>query len=341
MKLKIALIAILLLIIPSLVAALFVPKYGLLDMWQRIQAPKPKTTTTAAEATVSTNGTSAGPSTTAKATGTISGPISPNSLSTEMGSDCLQGQVSNIANCSTAAPTPLGVTGSWKLAFRDEFDAKTFDTAKWATQRTASATPNKPFDEKTEDGLFSPANIVQHYGTAELIIKQEVNDTYQYTTGMLASISTFKYGYYEARLKVPPETGTLSAFWIQNSNDGSRLPPLIEVCKYGLGSQIKPTFNYAWLSNGAAKNYPTDYGLSSMNYSKEFHIYGLLWSPTGVQIFLDGKAEASFATNNTSVIDVPGSIVFSLGIQKGATLATGVKMIVDYIRFWEANPATQ
>lgn len=336
MKLKIALIAIPFLVVPLLAAAFFVPRYGILDLLQERQVPKQAINTQEEEGNFDTNGTSTASDANGRKTGVITGPlISSKNISTELASECPAGQFGSPPNCMSELPKPLGVPGAWKMTFHDEFDSKSLDTTKWATQRNANTTPDgKPYNDTIEDGFFTPANVTQQYGTAELSLKQQATGPYQFTSGLLVSNRNFKYGYYEARIKVPSESGTIPAFWLQNTADSTHLPPLIEICKFSLGNQTKPTFNYMWMNKTTPQNYTTDYGASNIDYTKEFHVYGMLWKPEGVQIYLDGKPWINYATA-TNVIDAAGYMVFSLGIQKGMTAPNGTKMVVDYMRVWE------
>lgn len=110
---------------------------------------------------------------------------------------------------ATGAATPYPgtpVTG-YKLAWSDEFNATTLSTTRW--------------NYRTDTRFWSlqrSANVRLASGLLNLDLKKETFGTTNYTGGGVISKTLFRYGYYEARMKVPPGGGWHTSFWMMKYN---------------------------------------------------------------------------------------------------------------------------
>ena len=179
------------------------------------------------------------------------------------------------------------VAAGWPLVFSDEFDGVAIDTNKWDLQGN---------EERKECASLS--------GDGRLLIKADYrrNSTNQLRTASLWSIPTFRYGYFEARVKFTRESGWWAAFWL---------------CSHGIGNPFLDGFEidifedyYTRIKNPGDGEHPKtlDHNLhvmgagtmKSRNYNStlpgsldDFYVIGCKWTPYEVTIYLDGKAISS------------------------------------------------
>ena len=195
-------------------------------------------------------------------------------------------------------------TGVWELVWSDEFEGTSLNTANWECMIGTGRTP--PFDY----GLWGWGNGEFQYYTARsqnvyvqdgrlyIVARRENYAGKQYTSARLHSRNRqeFMYGKLEARIKVPTGGGMWPAFWMMPSGN-----------KYG-----EPYFN--WAAHGEidimeAKNntdrihgtlhyggeYPNNvssggtYNPGGVNFSNDFYVYTLEWTPTQMRWFVNGN----------------------------------------------------
>lgn len=329
MKSKILFISIASLFVTVLIVAVTAPKYGIFDTLQNLQHEK-KNTVKAQEATEyqidSSSSASTGGEKTASSSGVLIAPIEPAKTATS--NPCSNAQNSNSSQCNSSIAVPTGLSGNWTLVQQDEFN--TLDTSKWNTgHTTAAGVINTPFNESTEDGVFSANNVAINNGVAELSLKKQPNGGYQYTSGMLQSIRSFQSGFIEARVSFPTTSGVVPAFWLQNNFTALHNAPFIDIFSYDSTKSSKPVFTVAW-QNEKTASYSADYS-QNVNYS-QFHTFGLQWRSGMVQTYIDGVAGPSYTSSNVS--SAPSFITLSLAALKGAN-PSDAKMLIDYVRVWQ------
>lgn len=135
-------------------------------------------------------------------------------------------------------PTPSqNVPSGYVLIFNDEFNEKALDTTKWWTRIIYN------------DGMLDRLNDEQqHYrennnhvmtGSELQLTARKVKDNdpkgMNYESGMIRSKLTFKYGYFEARIKMPAGKGVWPAFWMtSDANDKGHAtwPPEMDVFEF-------------------------------------------------------------------------------------------------------------
>jgi beta-glucanase (GH16 family) len=185
------------------------------------------------------------------------------------------------------------------------------------------------------------------------------------------------YGFWEARLKFSSLPGQWNAFWVHSygmvdvNNDTSRINhPEIYGTEYDVaeqaavrqGSSVQNQVSTALHANGY-KNYQrstavhttTSYRGPSYTSPDQFHVYGLLWTPTYAKFFIDGNVVHT-ETDPVMVSKVPHVAILSNEIGAGGALfpndgsnyfgqvpAAGygsrdtsqAKLTADYIRVWK------
>ncbi|WP_395020398.1 family 16 glycosylhydrolase [Dongia sp.] len=207
--------------------------------------------------------------------------------------------------CGLAAGPPA--QAGWKPVFREYFDGTALNRNTWYTRFI--------YKDGTQDRLNQDQQVYRdgdHHIVANGILHLVATKAYDdgraiaYESGMIRSRQTFRYGYFEARIKLPSGRGLFPAFWL-NSDYGAngRLdwPPEIDIMEYAVnGTTERPNMVHSGLrvDNPTAQggtlvyndtNYEPRWGFfnAPVDMSKDWHTYGLLWEPDSVTVFLDGR----------------------------------------------------
>ncbi len=233
-----------------------------------------------------------------------------------------------------------------KLVWADEFDY-----------------PDSQLDENWLSENGSPGHIicsrwrenaVVKDGTLRLMNKKEKRGGKEWTSASIATKERFQYGYFECRYRYAAATGTNNSFWFMTTapvtgknwyvpiDKGQHFE--IDVNEGHYPSKINTNihnWNDKFEVNGKTrhrtwhKSFVPD---KSLDLSKEFHVYGLLWTEKELVFYFDGK-ELRREPNNCCFIAAP--IFLSEAIISWAGKVTdaidGTCMEVDYVRVYQAE----
>lgn len=281
-------------------------------------------TTSGSTTTSTTTGTTTttAPTTTSTTTGTTAGTSTSTSTSTT---------TPTTSTTTSTNPQPFGQTGTFTLAFSDEFNGTTLDTSKWNDKiwyETSNATKNyavsngslKIWPQRDASGAFFNRTI-------------DTDGKYYQT-----------YGFFEIEAKLPIGKGTWPAFWLFN-HIGSRRPEIDIMEAYAGGGP-----NSGWSD---ANYHPTAYastiwidagnlgGTKTMvtsDLSAAFHKYALKWEAGMQTFYFDGKAVFSKA------VSMPDPMYLMLDLWYGSasgqpdgTTPTGIgnSYEINYVRAWK------
>ncbi len=223
------------------------------------------------------------------------------------------------------AGTPVS---GYKLVWSDEFNGAALDTSKW--------------NYRTDTRFWSlqrAANVRVANGSLHLDLKKETFGTTSYTGGGVISDHVFRYGYYEARMKVPPGSGWHTSFWMMKANRPATDTVAIELdaiendsvtpLKYGVNTH---------------RHLPTPhltYGSKSVvtpSLSADYHVVGCEFTPTVIRYFFEGSVvqtvnASQFPHNDLNIWLT--SIAAPLG---GTTSVDDTQLpataLFDYVRFF-------
>ncbi|MCU0404269.1 MAG: family 16 glycosylhydrolase [Chitinophagaceae bacterium] len=254
---------------------------------------------------------------------------------------------------------PLGPEWILNSNFSDEFNGRQFDAAKWWDFNPAWV-GRKP-------AFFSRENVNVKNGKLHLTakaqnpkkvsIENKVRGYDKYTTATIKSKTRIKYGYFEARCKTM-KASVCNAFWLYD--------PLDAAAKYSAGSfseEIdifelfgKPTKKenertyFATVHRmetpyveSLVKSKQTPLENKSFNmkvpfdFYADFHVYGLLWTPTEMKWYLDGKEVFSrkndyFNTALHLMLDCEIMEAWA-GLPESSDLPATFE--IDYVRVWQ------
>jgi beta-glucanase (GH16 family) len=230
---------------------------------------------------------------------------------------------------SAAAPRPVGVPGSWKLKFSDEFNGTKLDTGKWSTGWLASGITKGA--NGAEQGCYDPKQVKVSGGSLNLtaIAKQQScgGKTQPYSSGMVNSNGKFNFthGTMEARIYMPAANGKIAnwpAFWANGQNwpvNGE-----LDVME-GLGG--KAAYHFHNPSGGPGSSVPG-------NFAGGWHTFAATWQPGSVTYYYDGKAVGKLTSGITSA---PMYLILNNAVSKqyGGPTSVPATMKTDYVRVWQ------
>lgn len=254
---------------------------------------------------------------------------------------------------------PMGADWIAVDAFSDEFNGKKLDATKWWDFNPAWV-GRKPayFDRKNvkvKNGNLLLTARAQN--PKKVTVENKVRGYNQFTTATIKSKNRVKYGYFEARCKTM-KASVCNAFWLYD--------PLDAAAKYSAGSfseEIdifelfgKPTKKenertfFATVHRmetpyveSLVKSKQTPMENKSFNmkvpfdFYEDYHVYGLLWTPTEMKWYLDGKEVFSrkndyFTTSLYLMLDCEIMQAWA-GLPEAKDLPATFE--IDYVRVWK------
>ncbi|AQT67838.1 Glucan endo-1,3-beta-glucosidase A1 precursor [Anaerohalosphaera lusitana] len=221
---------------------------------------------------------------------------------------------------------------TWTLVFNDEFEGTDIDLTKWTIQG----------DWQRKGGWWTKDNSYLD-GQGNLILRVR-KDGDRYTSGAVWTKDKFehKYGYWEARCKLPHQPGHWSAFWIQcagtgsignEGTDGTEIDVMEWPYRDGRVQHALHWDGYGeeHQSVGQITNYPAAL--------EGWHRFGVWWTPTEYIFYIDGNEV--WRTSAGGVSQVPEYVYLSEEIGSWAGDITQANLpdyfTVDYVRVYDVT----
>jgi beta-glucanase (GH16 family) len=207
-----------------------------------------------------------------------------------------------LTSLAFALPASVAQASGWKLVFEDNFDGSSLDRDKWSTRFIYSGETLDRLNDELQHYRDNNNHIVQD-GQLELVARQL--GAKEFESGMIRSIQSFYFGYFESRVLLPKGKGVWPAFWLNPDYDRDgklSWPPEIDIFEYAVNGK-EDTENMVHSAASDAPNH-TDikYLYSDPNYdlrwrsytydsplNEAWHVFGLVWAPDKISVFLDGR----------------------------------------------------
>jgi beta-glucanase (GH16 family) len=241
------------------------------------------------------------------------------------------------------------VDGEWTQTFDEEFNGTSIDATKW------NVTGPNYYDQRTH---FSPENTVVGGGFAKLHYEKKTgrqNDDPKgkqtgYAVGYLDTFGkwTQRYGYFEARMKLPTAPGLWPAFWMMpdrgvnsgvergSTKNGGMEFDIMEFLS-GWGPH---RYNIAMHWDGYEKEHKsTGSACNYVNADKDgFITCGLLWTPGSAIYYCNGVEILHY--ENPRVSSVPSDFMFTMPSGGWDNLPLDDTklpddLVIDYVRAWQ------
>jgi beta-glucanase (GH16 family) len=198
------------------------------------------------------------------------------------------------------------VPAGYALVFNDEFNGSALNRNKWFTRYIYK---NESLDRLNDEQQRYTDNNHQVTNGLLSIVARKVSSTdpagIDYESGMLRSDFTFRYGYVEARVRMPGGKGVWPAFWLNSDVSEAGVlgwPPeidIFEVVNNGQDDTMNMLHTGVIMPSGAgpapfvyadaAFNKTWTYWRAPFNFSDGWHTVAAQWTPEGVSTFVDGK----------------------------------------------------
>lgn len=243
------------------------------------------------------------------------------------------------------------VDGEWTKTFEDNFDGEQIDLTKWRIYASNF------WDKRTH---FTKDNVIVKDGNLTLRVERKTgrhNDKpdgkeTDYATGFAGTYGKWvqRYGYFEARLKLPSAPCLWPAFWLMpdrgegKGDQGARQSINFGGMEFDIVEQLSTygtqRFNLAMHFDGyGASHKVTGSGSIYVPADKDgFLVVGLLWTPGSAILYGNGKVVAHW--KNPRISNVPSCFLLDhvTGGWETEPLDDAqlpADFVVDYVRAWQ------
>ncbi len=259
----------------------------------------------------------------------------------------------SAANKTAGPPTPPRGY-SWQLSFADDFNGNKLDVNKWSTCYDWFSVQYNGCSNNGNNELewYKSQQVAVNNGSANLTAIRQDNTGwdgtatkyYPYSSGMISTgrpvhdgVTKFtaKYGYYEARMKVPQGKGLWPAFWLLSADQ--EWPPEIDIMEI-LGNKPNAVLMTYWWKDGAGAATKDNSMYTNKVLDKGWHTYAINWQPKHIDWYIDGEKRKSVQSDNVPTKDM--QIIIDLAV--GGTLPGDpdsstnfpATTSVDYVRYY-------
>ena len=169
----------------------------------------------------------------------------------------------------------------YSLAWSDAFEGGTLNTNKWAYR-----TDSKHWSTQL------PKNVTVAGDKLSLSGRKEEANGKHYTGAGIISRQSFKYGYYEASLKLPSVVGWHTSFWLmKHDGSGGTAPDAslqeIDVCE---NDSIQPNSYYVNTHRLSPPHKSAFFKIvAKPKLAADYHVYGCEFTPATIKYFFDDK----------------------------------------------------
>lgn len=254
-------------------------------------------------------------------------PAAPPVDETKLGRQCFASQ---MLGANTNVP-PVCAERGWKLLWSDEFDyADSRLEEKWVSE---NASPTHILCSRWRE------NAVVTNGMLRLCNRKEKRGGKEWTSASVWTKARFKYGYFECRYRYAAATGTNNSFWFVTLPHGKDEGFEIDVNEGHYPSEINTNihdYEKVFYRDGKKSHKVNSKAFNlgrSVDLSKEFHVYGFLWTADELVFYFDGK---EIRRVKNEVCHSECALLLSEAILKWAgpvgDAIDGTFMEVDYVR---------
>jgi beta-glucanase (GH16 family) len=202
---------------------------------------------------------------------------------------------------------PVGDGDGRTLVWNDEFDGTTLDPTRW---KTFSGLYNTPYC--FQNYTARPQNVRVEGGNLVLQAHHEASNGQAYSSGMVVSNdfrdpatsstrgnTSWRYGRFEMRARVPDVSGMWPAFWMRPADGvygGWPRSGEIDILEYpgptpSSWSDRRFVHDLHWWSDTAPANNGSAGKFTRVTeaWLDQFHTFAVEWSPDGFRWYVDGQ----------------------------------------------------
>ena len=237
---------------------------------------------------------------------------------------------------------------NYRLVWNDEFSSRTISSARWTYQEAAAGWVNHELQTYVKGHSPKGTKVAESSnGTLKIYTFKENNKIY--SARLYGNrLTGFKYGYIEARIKLPKGKGSWPAWWMFPV-DGSNWPACGEIDimeEVGVDPNLVSSSFHCIAYNHTDHTQKT-HEMYCVGAEDGFHIYAIEWTEDYMRTYVDGKEQLYFENdhqnnNDTWPFDKPFFLILNVawggdwggyaGVDESALPLT---MEVDYVRVWQ------
>jgi len=253
-----------------------------------------------------------------------------------------------LSTDNTGYSTPLTYTG-YSLVWNDEFSGNSLDLNNW-NQEIGNGNGGWGNNE-LESYTNSLKNTFVSNGNLIIEARRETVDVYNYTSGRMTTQEKkfFKFGRIDIRAKLPVGKGLWPALWMLGTNISSvGWPACGEIDNMELiGTYPATVYGTLHWSNmvGIHTSKGSNYSLLSGDFSKQFHVFSLLWVENNLQLYVDDQKYLDISISDVGADNYPFNanqfFIFNVAVggnwpgSPDYTTEFPQRMFVDYIRVFQ------
>ncbi|MEU5208468.1 glycoside hydrolase family 16 protein [Streptomyces sp. NPDC020742] len=245
----------------------------------------------------------------------------------------------------TPPPRP-SVPGHWRQVFADDFSGSRLNPARWTTcyDWNRGGCTNRGNDELE---WYLPGQVSVADGRLTLTARRRATEgtdgrRYPWTSGMVSTgrdhwtarpRHVFTYGYFEAAMRIPPQSGMLPAFWLMPA--ARHTPPELDIAE-ALDSTQSIDMTVHWKGpDGSERTAAGSFG--PVDFPAGYHVFALNWEPDALTWYIDGEIRFR-VTDPAKIPHVPMELLFTLAVGYPTVPPSSVdqaRMSVDWVRVWQ------
>lgn len=245
----------------------------------------------------------------------------------------------------------IKVPEGYKLVWNDEFDGDKLDTSSWTHEVQGSGWVNNELQNYV-NGAFNGKRVTE-VSDGILTITAFKDGGKVYSGRIYANVSEgWKYGIFEARIKLPKGKGTWPAYWMMPANNDFGKTPWPLCGEIDIMEEVGYNPNYT-SSSIHCESYNHTKGTQktaerlTQGAQDDFHVYRLEWTENGIYTYVDDVRLLSFGNDGkgdvkTWPFNKPFYLILNLawggdwggaqGVDESVLPAT---MEVDYVRVFQ------
>ena len=245
----------------------------------------------------------------------------------------------------------------YTLRWQDDFNGSALNRNDWNVELHDPGWVNNELQAYVD----SAQNIYVKDGSLVIkpIEKKNADGTVSYTSGRINTQNKhdFKYGLFEARIKVPKGQGFLPAFWMMPTNENlyGQWPRCGEIdIMEVLGNDTKTSYGTIHYGNPHSES-QASHTLSSGSFSDEYHDFAVEWEPDCIRWYVDGHlihsendwysvTEGQGEITYPAPFDQPFYVILNLAVggtwpgnPDATTDIANAALYVDYVKVYQKD----
>lgn len=231
------------------------------------------------------------------------------------------------------------VPGEWSLAFDDEFNGSSLDTRKWNIEdygvggyRNCCLNYGKQY--------YTPQALSFANGSLQINAAGRTIENRDYTSGAITTENKFSflYGRVDVRAKLPKTPGFWPAIWLLPYGTNAKLGGVFEIDVMEFRGSAPNSIHMAnhWGKQQVYQDYT-----GGPDYSQDYHVFSLVWTPQAITWYIDGSARfqvSQHVSNRNMYLIINSAIGGSWGGLPNASTVLPQSMDIDYVRVYKSAP---